>query len=454
MKKTLNIFPLITVVFFFFFTTAAESQDAPEKYPVGIITDTPGILISPFPPGRKLDVTGLKPGSLAMDPSVEKIFRIPSSTPSTKGNVGKKPSSYEDYAGTKTNKPSVTPNGKPIPETPVPESPSGSHEKVMPSNNPPLPQIVNPDSRFERPRDPGLGGSLPPSSPSSETTDSGLPKDLEKFVYSFNETSSDNTPDATIAFYDTKVLYFGKRNQTHNDIAKDRAAYIKKYPYRKYRITSEPVILSAKNGVYELALPISYTVQGIGRPISGKVADYLVVRKTPERYLIVGIDETKAGASRPDSLHREAQRQQELNPTPLQDPVAIVKKTPLVFTGDAEEQVEQLVAAFVKSGEDNDPAACLQFVDSEVAVYYDLERPDQAKLLKDRSDYIKQWPRRKYALTGDPEIKGIGDRIYEATFQISYQVRNNKRTLVGREHSVMHVAETERGLKIISVFSE
>ena len=493
MKKPTTFFRLSLIACLIFPGLATvKAQNSTDKYPLGIPTDKPGILISPFPPGRKLDVTGLKPGSLAMDPSVEKIFRIPPTTPATKSNVGKKTANYEDYTGKKNaDKEPSPPKGSDSPAKKAnPESVTGDRPATAPPNMLTSPSITNPPSiptsgrRMERPRNPGIGNTptgtgnstgirvqpriaSPNDSPPQRNVApsiGGLPKDLEDFVYAFNETSSNNSPGATLPFFGSRVLYFGKNNQDHNDIIKDRAAYIRKYPYRKYRITARPTVLSAKNGVYELVSPVSYTVQGMGRPISGKVSDYLIVRKTPDSYAIVGIDETKAGAGRPQSIRKAAQRLQSeaasmsQPPLPIADSPAGVDSTavnpPPVFSGDPEEQVEQLVAAFVKSGESNDPSACLQYVDPEIATYYDLKHPNYAALLKDRSNYIKQWPKRSYTLIDDPEVKEIGDRIYEAVYEISYRVRNSSRTVGGKERSIMQVAETEKGLKIISIFSE
>lgn len=45
--------------------------------PVGSRTDKPGRVKSPYPPYNELDVSGLQSGSLAMDPTTQKVFRLP-----------------------------------------------------------------------------------------------------------------------------------------------------------------------------------------------------------------------------------------------------------------------------------------------------------------------------------------------------------------------------------------
>lgn len=46
-------------------------------YPYAEKTSTPGIVISPHAPYNVMDVNGLRPGSLALDRSTNKKFRVP-----------------------------------------------------------------------------------------------------------------------------------------------------------------------------------------------------------------------------------------------------------------------------------------------------------------------------------------------------------------------------------------
>lgn len=60
---------------------AAQRDYAPPMssadYPYAEKTRTPGEVISPYPPFNVMDVRGLRPGSLALDPSSKKKFRVP-----------------------------------------------------------------------------------------------------------------------------------------------------------------------------------------------------------------------------------------------------------------------------------------------------------------------------------------------------------------------------------------
>ena len=49
----------------------------PTTVPYGTRTNTPGRAKSPYPPYRELDVSGMKSGSMAKDPTTGKVFRVP-----------------------------------------------------------------------------------------------------------------------------------------------------------------------------------------------------------------------------------------------------------------------------------------------------------------------------------------------------------------------------------------
>jgi hypothetical protein len=49
----------------------------PASVPYGTKTNTPGRAKSPYPPYRELDVSGMKSGSMAKDPTTGKVFRVP-----------------------------------------------------------------------------------------------------------------------------------------------------------------------------------------------------------------------------------------------------------------------------------------------------------------------------------------------------------------------------------------
>lgn len=67
---------------------AAESGKSSEKpgnegeaksgsFMVGKKGSKPGRVVSPYPPYNELDITGLPAGSLALDPTTQKVFQVP-----------------------------------------------------------------------------------------------------------------------------------------------------------------------------------------------------------------------------------------------------------------------------------------------------------------------------------------------------------------------------------------
>ncbi len=56
---------------------ADKTEPSEQTYPVARRGDAPGRVVSPYPPYNTLDVEGLESGSLALDPTVGKIFRVP-----------------------------------------------------------------------------------------------------------------------------------------------------------------------------------------------------------------------------------------------------------------------------------------------------------------------------------------------------------------------------------------
>lgn len=58
-------------------TPAPAPKIDPATVPYGTKTNTPGRAKSPYAPYRELDVSGMRSGSLAKDPTTGKVFRVP-----------------------------------------------------------------------------------------------------------------------------------------------------------------------------------------------------------------------------------------------------------------------------------------------------------------------------------------------------------------------------------------
>ena len=59
--------------------TSVNAAGAPsnQSFPTGSFGSRPGRVVSPYPPHRELDVKGLPSGSLALDPTSQKVFKVP-----------------------------------------------------------------------------------------------------------------------------------------------------------------------------------------------------------------------------------------------------------------------------------------------------------------------------------------------------------------------------------------
>ena len=59
-------------------TPSAASGASEGTFPTGTVSAArPGTVVSPYPPHNELDVSGLPSGSLAVDPTTKKVFRVP-----------------------------------------------------------------------------------------------------------------------------------------------------------------------------------------------------------------------------------------------------------------------------------------------------------------------------------------------------------------------------------------
>lgn len=58
-------------------TSGTGSSSSAQEFPTGKATGKPGRVVSPYEPHNELDVQGLPPGSLALDPTTQKVFKIP-----------------------------------------------------------------------------------------------------------------------------------------------------------------------------------------------------------------------------------------------------------------------------------------------------------------------------------------------------------------------------------------
>ena len=392
MKQSL----LKLILAIFVLAPCAQSQEP--DYPVAMPTDHPDIVTSPYDANRKLDVAGMTPGSLAVDPVSEKYFRVPYSN-----SVGRY---YEDR---KVEPPVRQPEPAP---------------REQPETTPP----VRTDDY----------------APSWQPPSNAFPQGLLEFVRAFNLNSSSNDPDALTPFYAEQVSsYFGKKNMSREAIRKDRVAYIKRFPQREYVLDGEPLLVASDGNIYEVMTRVSYSVRGSGRHRTGSVADYLKIRAGRDGYRIVAIAEAKAGAPPKDVVQQDLRRTRERIPQPTRRENRFYGRYEIA-------SIEFFLDAFAASGEANEPSASVDFMHPQMTNYYGKKNPNRADLLEDRSNYIRRWPNRRYWLAEKPEIRRVGD-AWEVASHVGYDVKRGAERKQGEAISLVRLVNTPDGLKIMSI---
>lgn len=58
-------------------TSTQPTVSAGQEFPMGTVGKKPGRVVSPYAPHNELDVRGLPSGSLALDPTTQKVFKVP-----------------------------------------------------------------------------------------------------------------------------------------------------------------------------------------------------------------------------------------------------------------------------------------------------------------------------------------------------------------------------------------
>lgn len=402
---------------------------AQTEYPVATPTDSPDVVLSPFDENRRLDVAGLEPGTLAEDPVAKKIFRIPFSNPTQRY--------YEDFVG------------DPQPEefTPPPTSSNQKDEVIPPppiSNNKPEPT----PKPLPKPKG--------PNSPSWVPNSTELPKDLHNFIYAFNQNSSVNKASALIPFYAEPVQsYFGKSNFTHGQIRADREGYISRWPNREYYLVGTPVLLAQKGNIYEVLTRVRYNVSNGTKTLSGSVSHNYKIRRGNQRYQILSISEARAAAA-PDSVtKKDRERRQQASPSAVgSSPKSPQYQPGTVYSRFEIDQLALFLDAFAASGEINEAGAQLDFLHPNIADFYGLKNPTANDLLKNRKDFIKQWPTRRYWLTEKPIITPLSSGSWRVISKTGWEVKNGSKKANGIVNNHMMITHTPAGLKVSRVFSK
>lgn len=404
---------------------------AQTEYPVATPTDSPDVVISPFDENRRLDVAGLEPGSLAEDPIANKIFRIPFSNPTQRY--------YEDFIE----------DSKPTEElAPPPPIDSDTKDEVIPP--PPVKEQAESKPKII----PEVKG---PNSPSWVPTLKEIPQDLYNFIYAFNQNSGINQSDALLPFYANPVQnYFGKSNFSHAQIKADRAGYIKRWPQREYYLEGTPVYLGHQDNVVEVLTRVRYRVTDGKKVLAGTVSHNYKIRRGNQRYEILSINEARASAAPENVVRQDIEQRQQIDPSSVgSGPKPSGQYQPgTVYSRFEIDQLALFLDAFAASGEVNEPGAQLDFLHPNIAKFYHLENPSSNALLKERRDFIRKWPSRRYWLTEKPIITPLSSGSWRVISKTGWEVKNGSKTSRGVVNNHMRITHTPAGLKVMSVFSK
>jgi len=242
----------------------SPSQDGDP--PIAKIGPRAGIVLSPYV-GKEIDVTGLAPGSLALDPHTKRAFRIPEAVEAAlpRAIIVEETTNSAGGAQVETQ----------VQETP-PKNSLGSEE--APSGN-------------------GTSASAKKSEekkPVVEEEELTIPNDLAEFVKTYVESGESNHPEASAAFYAPRVTnYFGQHNLTRSQILTDRVRYLRLYPNRNYEMKGEPRILKADANGALVEANFTYSVGNQVRTRRGSAATLVTVRNFEGAWQITAVEEKK-----------------------------------------------------------------------------------------------------------------------------------------------------------------
>lgn len=367
------------------------------EHPSGSWTETEGLIRSPYPPHRTLDVKGYKAGTLVKDPTSEEIFKIP-----------------EIASGEISNKAKVG----------TPKAPS-----TAPRNQDLGTRLKTPDPNTTPLRD------SPSARPTNRTTLSNVPsQELGDFIVSYIQSGEAEDPAVALPFFARRVdFYFGEKNVSRDEILRDRRAFVKKWPVRDYEIIHNPVVLDHIDDIYRLMVRLRYYVSAGETPATGSVTDFISVRETPRGFEIIGVEEVRALPGGDDGATEAPQVVPDSDIQPVLP------------------EISRFITAFIASGESGDAAASLKFYDSKVSNYYGQRNPSRQELIQERGSYLRKWPSRHYWLEDRPRIKTLGSGRYQASYGIGYIVSNGARKLTGSNMVQVDLLETADGLKVTSI---
>ena len=224
---------LLTVMAIAFTSASARADD----YPDATGTPDPNVVISPFPPNKKIDITGFLPGDLARDPHTNQIFRVPArkATPLVfkPEVIGDDPAPQTGTAAPKP--PDTTLDGLPVRRPEIVEEPGPPPTETIP--NPQMNSAGNPlDTQVAPP---------PVAEPKLPDLAVRAPRNLDgtlgEFIKEFIRSGQADNPNAQAGYFAAHLSsYYGLTEIDKDRVIAQREMQIARWPRRIYVISGKP----------------------------------------------------------------------------------------------------------------------------------------------------------------------------------------------------------------------
>lgn len=160
-------------------------------------------------------------------------------------------------------------------------------------------------AQSERPAPPDAAAAPPPDAPPPEAEpDAGVftPDRARAVADAYLRTGNAGDPAAIGALYADRVQYYDRGSVARDDVLRDKAAYLRRWPERDYRRVSDVTVEPGPGGGSRLRFDYAYRVAGPGRGAEGEGWAELTVRPDGDAFEIFGEDGgvgARGGAAEP-----------------------------------------------------------------------------------------------------------------------------------------------------------
>jgi len=219
-----------------FLSSPARGQ---EELLLGIPTQDPNVVLSPYVDDCQIDISGVLPGDTAIDPHSSRKFIVP-----VLGQFRDAKKQQSDAQGENSNDDDETGVGA------------------------------------------GADGSVDPR-------DLELPEKMATFINHFLDARGGNDPAASVQFLATPVdYYFGKTDLGIEDLVATRIRRLGRWPDRAFTQRSAPLVVGREFDTYSVILDLEYAIRNDRSEITGTERLLLRIMEVETGYEIVHVEDT------------------------------------------------------------------------------------------------------------------------------------------------------------------